>query len=84
MKTCMITFRSVTPAQRGERVLKKAGIGCQLRRTPKKMEEKGCGYCLHLPCPMVQTALEQLRSQEVPFRKVYLSRENGTQEELHL
>jgi hypothetical protein len=79
----MITFRSVTPAQRGERILQQAGIGCQLQRTPKKMEEKGCGYCLQLPCHLVQTAVEQLRNREVPFRKVYLNRENGIQEELY-
>ena len=83
MKTCMITFRSVTPAQRAEQLLKQAGIRCQLRRTPKSMEEKGCGYCLHLPCAVLQTAVEHMRSQDIPFRKVYVNRDNGSLEELH-
>ena len=84
MKTCMITFRSVTPAQRGEKALKQAGIGCQLLRTPRKMEEKGCGYCLHIPCGSVSAAVELLRSKDILFRKIYLTRENGTMEEIQL
>ena len=48
MKYCLITFRSVTPAQRGEGILRKAGIDCALGRTPRQMEEQGCGYSLRL------------------------------------
>ena len=44
MKKCIITFRSVTPAQRAEEVLRRAGVECSIQRTPKWMEEKGCGY----------------------------------------
>ena len=43
-----ITFRSVTFAQRGERVLQAGRIRCTLQRTPRWMEEQGCGYCLRL------------------------------------
>ena len=46
MKFYYITFRSVTFAQRGEKVLKKEGIRCTLLRTPRWMEEQGCGYAL--------------------------------------
>ena len=35
MEICYITFRSVTYAQRGERVLSGSGIGSTLQRTPK-------------------------------------------------
>ena len=44
MRNCIITFRSVTPAQRGEAILKREGINCTLQRTPRSMQEKGCGY----------------------------------------
>lgn len=84
MKDCMITFRSVTPAQRGEGLLRRAGFDCAIQRTPKWMEKQGCGYSLRLRCSQVQQAVELLREQEVPYRKVYLAREGGKMEEMHL
>ena len=82
MKYVLITFRSVTPGQRGERLLKREGIPCDLRRTPRYMEEQGCGYCLRLSRPDMVRAVELLRKESVPFKKVYLLSEGGTAEEL--
>ena len=76
MKTCMITFRSITPAQRGESTLQRAGLVCSIHRTPRWMEEQGCGYCLYVRCQDVMPALELLRARDIGFRKVYLRREN--------
>lgn len=74
----LITFRSVTPAQRGEALLKKHGYDCALRRTPRWMEEKGCGYSLSVKDGMGAAAL--LRRQQIPFGKVYLKRNEGMEE----
>ena len=84
MKQCMITFRSVTPAQRGEGVLRRAGVDCVLRRTPRKMEEQGCGYSLLLPCRQMGYAVELMRQQGITYRKVYTLGENGNTEETML
>ena len=84
MKSCMITFRSVTPAQRGEGLLRRAGLDCGIQRTPRWMEEQGCGYSLRIRCQDIMPALEILRANDVSFRKVYLKRENGKMEELAL
>lgn len=84
MKSCMITFRSVTPAQRSEEMLRRAGVECTIARTPRWMEEQGCGYSLRLRCTDVMRALDVLRVNDVPFRKVYLRREGGKVEELAL
>ena len=84
MGYCLITFKSVTPAQRGESVLRRIGIACSIQRTPKWMEEQGCGYSLRLRQADVSKGVAQLRSQNVAFRKVYLCRENGTTEEITL
>ena len=84
MKFCMITFRSVTPAQRGESILRGGGLECSVRRTPRWMEEQGCGYSLRVRHNETQSAVQMLRTEQVPFRKVYLLRENGAAEELHL
>ena len=71
MKTEFITFRSVTPAQRGQRVLQKAGVDVILQRTPRFMEERGCGYCLRLRPADLHRAVELLRRENVAFSKVY-------------
>ena len=84
MKSYYITFRSVTWAQRGEKLLEEKGIRCTLQRTPRWMEEQGCGYSLRVRCQDVMPALEILRANDVSFRKVYLTRENGNMEELAL
>lgn len=80
MNYCLITFRSVTPAQRGEGVLRRAGYECSLRRTPKWMEEQGCGYSIQLQQGDCAEATALLRRGKIPFRKVYLWH-NGTAEE---
>lgn len=84
MKFCIITFRSVTPAQRGENVLRRAGFECSIRRTPRWMEEQGCGYSIQVRSSDAQRCVELLRDGQVPYRKIYLRRENGNMEELSL
>ena len=82
MNVYFITFRSVTLAQRGEGILRKAGIGCQLLRTPRWMEEQGCGYCLRLRREEMDSVLVILRSANVQFRKVYYQAADGNVVEL--
>ena len=77
MNVYFITFRSVTLAQRGEGILRKEGIGCQLLRTPRWMEEQGCGYCLRLRREEMDSVLALLRKGNVQFRKVYVQLEDG-------
>lgn len=82
MRSDYITFRSVTVAQRGERLLKSAGIDCILQRTPRWMEERGCGYCLRIRPMEVAESLRRLKEGAVPFSKVYTRRPNGAMEEV--
>ena len=84
MNVCFITFRSVTLAQRGERILKKANIRCHLQRTPRWMEEQGCGYCLKVSSEDVAEAVQALRRGNGDFRKVYQQLSGGNVEEVLL
>jgi hypothetical protein len=70
-KEWIITFRSVTFAQKGERVLRRRGLDCRLARTPKHLSERGCSYCLRLRNTDAMTAVEMLRGEAVEFEKVY-------------
>ena len=82
MKTYYITFRSVTLAQRGERALRQGGIDCALQRTPRWMEERGCGYCLRIRPADTLSAMDRLRQGGVAYSKVYARNDSGAVEEL--
>lgn len=84
MRNCIITFRSVMPAQRAEEVLRRAGVDCAIQRTPKWMEEKGCGYSLRVDRRDIMAAAMLLRQAGISFRKAYALGENGMPEELRL
>ena len=82
MKTFFLTFRSITQAQRAERAFAKAGMAVILRRTPRWMEERGCGYGVEVKGPELTACLEVLRRERIPFRKSYLLHPDGVAEEL--
>lgn len=78
---CIITFRSVTFAQRGEKILHSRGIQCIMQRTPKKLTERGCGYCLRLRSADALQAVEILRKEKLDHEKVYALNADGTTQE---
>ena len=81
MKSFFLTFRSITHAQRAERAFGRAGFMCTMRRTPRWMEERGCGYGVEIKCSSLRQGLEVLRQEKIPFRKSYLLHGDGVVEE---
>ena len=79
-----ITFRSVTFAQRGEKLLARKNIRVSLMRTPRWMEEQGCGYALKLWTRDIATAMHQLQEAGIQMRRVYIQRDEGRMEEIRL
>ena len=84
MRYYYITFRSVTHAQRGEQLLNQQGIRCALQRTPRWMEEKGCGYSLRLDTADLMEGVELLRRAAIPMRRVYVQNSAGELEEAEI
>ena len=84
MSVYFITFRSVTLAQRGEQLLRQRGIRCSLQRTPRWMEEQGCGYCLRVRPEDAGSSIQLLQQGHILFRKVYVQTEEGSVEEVAL
>ena len=79
-----ITFRSVTFAQRAEKLLNQQGYRVSLMRTPRWMEEQGCGYALKLGSRDITPVAKLLRENKIPSRKVYIQLEDGQMEEVRL
>jgi len=84
MYDCLITFRSVMPAQRAEGLLRQKGIGCGVGRTPKWMERQGCGYSLRLERTHLERAVALLNAHKIVYRKLYIQKEDGGVEEIRL
>ena len=82
MRYYFITFRSVTYAQQGERLLKGSGFRCVLQRTPRWMEEQGCGYALKIRAAEIEPATALLAEWQIPIRRVYLQSKDGLLEEV--
>lgn len=77
----MITFRSVTFAQRGQGALRRGNVECSLHRTPKQLSRRGCGYCLRLRGWDAPKAVQILQGERIPFEKVYAVMDDGTARE---
>lgn len=84
MRNYLITFRSVTFAQKAQRALKGADIESVLQRTPKELSHRGCGYCLRIRPNKILSARGLLETEGVEFGKCYGVREDGGIEEVRL
>lgn len=84
MRSYFVTFRSITFAQRGQSLLALNNIDAALLRTPKWMQERGCGYCLKMKQEQAWPAVQILQENKVNFNKVYVQRENGEPQEVKL
>lgn len=84
MRLYYITFRSVTFAQRAEKLLNQKGFRVSLMRTPRWMEEQGCGYALKLMTVDIVSAVSLLRENKIQLRRVYVQLEDGQMEEVIL
>lgn len=71
MFDCVITFRSVMPAQQAQRLLQRSGIRCALRRTPKHLGNRGCGYGVYLPADRLRQAIGLLDSSTIRYNKLF-------------
>ena len=81
MKAYLITFRSVTYAQRAQQALSREGIRCNLRRTPRWMEQRGCGYAVEARLADIGLGTRILGREGISYRKTYRLTEDGAVEE---
>lgn len=84
MEWYYFTFRSITPAQRGERLLKSKGIDVSLMRAVRQISAEGCGYSLRIRPKDGGTALEHFREGKIPFRRLFHQDAAGNIRELEL
>lgn len=67
-----LNCRSLTYAQRTAKVLEQAGISSNIRRTPKQISGKGCGYSVKVSSRNLAPAIQQLDSRNMRPQNIYL------------
>ena len=77
----LITFRSITFAQKAERLLKRENISCIMQRTPRELSQRGCGYCLRIRAWEAMTAAQLLQDNAITYGKIYAITDGGRPEE---
>ena len=80
MSQICVTFRSITAAQNVARALEQAGLPAQVLRTPRALQEQGCGYCVRAPAEP-ETIRQLLTDERIAFRRLYRRGADGAWQE---
>lgn len=76
------TFRSVTTAMRGSRILEGIGISSITVRTPKRLQQQGCGYSLRVRGDDAARAKQALEQAEIHYSRIYRKDASGQWQEV--
>lgn len=83
MEHYLILARSVTYAQRMQRVLSRAGIRCQMFRAPRELSDSGCAYAIQLATADLANALYAVYRSALGPVQVFLY-QDGTYREVSM
>ena len=72
--------RSVTYAQRMQRVLLRSGLRCQIARAPRDLTDRGCAYVLRVAAPYLSQALIALHRESLDPVQIFLYQHGYYQE----
>ena len=76
----LLTFRSLTYAQRASRVLERAGVTATVSRVPKAAATRGCAYCVIVAARHRDRSLALLDTAGLMPERVLLRHSDGTLE----
>ena len=78
MLNVYMIYRSVTRGQSAREILERAGIACDLRRSPGKLSPTGCAYALLVRQEDFHTADQALIRGGSPWDRVYFRNRDGS------
>ena len=79
MEQYLILARSITYAQRMQRVLGRAGLRCSISRAPRTMTDLGCAYVLQIETHEIEKILGRLSREGLEPVRVF-QKERGCRE----
>lgn len=74
---CLIVLQSVTYAQRAENVLGRYGISVNMVRAQPQFGGGSCSYAIKFRADTPKNAIDILKHNAVPYKKVYVANERG-------
>ena len=74
----LLMFRSLTYAQRGARLLERAGVTGTLTRMPRSVAARGCSYGVLISSAHYDRAMEALSSGDLLPERIYTRDADGT------
>ncbi len=78
MQNVLLMCRSLTYAQRTERLLERAGISGYIQRAPAGASKRGCGYCVRLRQAHLEWAMSVLEQEGFLPERVLRPEEDGS------
>ena len=78
MSNYLLSYRSLTYAQRVSHLLERAGIPSSVIKLPKGVSSEGCGYGIRVSGRYLNTAKDMLASADVRPRKIFLLSDDGS------
>ncbi len=82
MEHYLILARSVTYAQRMQKVLNRAGVRCQIFRAPRDLSNLGCAYAVRIATVDLTAALTSLHAASLDPVQIFLY-QRGLYQEVH-
>jgi len=82
MPQYLIVCRSLTYAQRAQKLLEHAGITATVVRAPAEATGTGCGYCVKVPENKLADALKTLKRNDYSPIKILMKRDGNVFEEV--
>lgn len=70
MSDCIIAMRSMTLAQKAERILASNGIRVDIVNIEPSLTKRGCGYGLTLSCYDMDKALDLMKRKRVSHGEI--------------
>ena len=78
----VIIFKSVTYAQRAERLIAKKGVTTNIIKAPFGIKSGSCAYGLRMDERNLSLALSVLKEAGLPYREILAKRPDGTYREV--
>ena len=72
MEYYLILARSVTYAQRMQRVLGRVGVRCQIAHAPRDLTNMGCAYVVRVAAPDLSRALLAIHRERLDPVQIFL------------
>ena len=77
MNDFLIRFSSITHATKAKKILEGHTINSLMQKTPQKLSEGSCGYCLRLNGSTGKRAAQILKQFKIRYKGCYIEETGG-------